>query len=92
MIAEQRRLAAAHGCAFWDQRAAMGGPGSVFRLTQASPPLMRRDHIHFYARGYRELGESLGRALLAAFRAYREQQPVLGGRGTRQRGDRPPDP
>lgn len=65
LIEEQRRAAAAAGCAFWDQRAAMGGPGAVFRWADAKPPLAMRDYLHLTLPGYQRLGEQLFAALLA---------------------------
>ena len=59
IVAEQRRLALAHGCAFWDQRAAMGGRFSIFQWISAIPPLARTDHVHLTPPGYRRLAELL---------------------------------
>lgn len=66
LIEEQRRTAAAAGCAFWDQRAAMGGPGAVFDWAKANPPLAMRDYLHLTLPGYQRLGEQLFAALLEA--------------------------
>ncbi len=43
----QRDVAQSTGIAFWDWQAAMGGPCSAQRWTDATPPLMRPDHVHF---------------------------------------------
>lgn len=72
IIAAQRRVALRRGCAFWDQRQAMGGPGSIFRWVAADPPLARRDHVHLYGSGYRLLGDAL-------FKALQEAQAAAGG-------------
>lgn len=64
IIEEQRRLALDSGCAFWDQRKAMGGPGSVDRWVRDD--LARRDRIHLTADGYRKLGKALADDLVAA--------------------------
>ena len=64
IITEQRRLAKAQGCAFWDQRAAMGGPGSNLSWLRATPPLARRDRVHLTAAGYRKLADELYAALM----------------------------
>ena len=69
MIAEQRRLARRHGCAFFDQRAAMGGPGAIYRWALAQPPLARRDHVHLRGAGYRLMGDALYEALIRAYDA-----------------------
>ena len=71
VVAYQRRVAFASGCAFWDQRAAMGGPGAIFRWRTAEPALARNDHVHFSLLGYRKLAEAFHRALLAPYRAMR---------------------
>jgi lysophospholipase L1-like esterase len=67
IIATQRAVAQKRGCAFWDQRRAMGGAGAIFSWVTATPPLARRDHVHLYGRGYRYLADALYRALLAAY-------------------------
>ena len=64
IIEEQRRLAALRGCAFWDQREAMGGPGSIQSWLRLSPPLADRDRVHLTGAGYRRLARALHRALL----------------------------
>jgi len=43
----QRDVARQLGIAFWDWQAAMGGPCAAARWTDAVPPLMRPDHVHF---------------------------------------------
>ncbi len=65
-LEEERRLARARGCAFWDQRAAMGGAGGILRFLTASPPLAQSDRVHLTGRGYRLLAEALHAALVAA--------------------------
>ncbi|MGF1464796.1 MAG: GDSL-type esterase/lipase family protein [Sandaracinaceae bacterium] len=60
----QRRVAADHGCAFFDLVAFGGGPLSMIRWAEADPPFAQQDHIHFTVRGYRRLGEVLLSALL----------------------------
>lgn len=66
ILEEERRLARARGCAFWDQRAAMGGAGGILRFLAASPPLAQSDRVHLTGRGYRLLAEALHAALVAA--------------------------
>jgi lysophospholipase L1-like esterase len=49
--AVQRRAAAAEGVAFWDWGDRMGGPGVAQAWVAATPPLMRRDHVHYTTNG-----------------------------------------
>lgn len=69
VIDAQRALADAHGCAFWDTRAAMGGPDSIRRWRRAR--LAQRDLVHLTRDGYTRLGEALAGALLHAFETTR---------------------
>jgi lysophospholipase L1-like esterase len=55
----QRRVAADEGVAFWDWAARMGGPGAAQSWAAASPPLMRRDHVHFTTEGGVEVARRL---------------------------------
>ena len=64
MVALQRALADAHGCAFWDAREAMGGAGGVVAWRRAG--LARRDGVHLTRDGYQRLAGSLVDALMAA--------------------------
>jgi len=70
----QRRVARQHGCAYWSQRSAMGGPGSVVHWAGRDPPLARQDHLHLTARGYRMMADRLYAALMAA-RPRRPRRP-----------------
>jgi len=67
LIAAQRRLAYAKGCAFYDVVAFMGGPMSMLRWNAADPRLGAPDHVHFTRAGYEALGEALHDALMAGF-------------------------
>jgi lysophospholipase L1-like esterase len=57
VIAEQRRVAAEEGCAFFDVYAWMGGEGSMSRWVEVG--LAESDHVHFTRRGYARLGRAL---------------------------------
>lgn len=57
VIAEQRRVAAEEGCAFFDVYAWMGGEGSMARWVEEG--LADGDHVHFTERGYARLGRAL---------------------------------
>jgi lysophospholipase L1-like esterase len=70
IVTEQRRVARLRGCAFWDQRAAMGGPSSVYLWVGSAPPLARSDHVHMTPAGYRQVGEVLYQALFTSWSQY----------------------
>ena len=57
--AAQRRAAAAEGVAFWDWGDRMGGPGVAQAWVAATPPLMRRDHVHYTTDGGAEVARLL---------------------------------
>ncbi|HYK16862.1 MAG TPA: hypothetical protein VEV37_02520, partial [Bryobacteraceae bacterium] len=57
VIEIQRQVALDSGCAFWDWRARMGGPGSVHQWVQAG--LGQADHTHLTSAGYRMVGDML---------------------------------
>ena len=62
-IVEGQRIAAVTaGCAFWDTRAAMGGPDSINAWVKKGFGL--RDHIHLNKKGYARLAEMLEEAML----------------------------
>ena len=66
MIAEaQREAAIASGCAFWDERAKMGGKGSMLQWAAAGMALS--DHVHFTGPGYHLLGDAVVRDLLSQY-------------------------
>jgi len=63
VIALQKGAAADAGCAFFDARAAMGGPGSMARWMRDRPGLTLRDGVHLSPRGYDEIAALLARAI-----------------------------
>ncbi len=65
VIEIQRDVAHASGCAFWDWRAAMGGPGSVRQWVQAG--LGQGDYTHLTGAGYRTAGGMLFAELMAQY-------------------------
>ncbi len=67
IIDAQERIAAAHGCGFWDLRAFMGGELAMVEWMNADPPMAQRDHIHLTRRGYVRMGMALADALMTAF-------------------------
>jgi hypothetical protein len=67
MIKLQRQTAAEVGCAFWDARAAMGGPGSFGRWLGHKPSLAWADLYHLTGKGLHLVGNTLSDALIAAY-------------------------
>ena len=72
-----REAALETGCAFWDARAAVGGPGAAERWAAAK--LAQSDHVHLTEAGYAKLAEMLARAVFAAYDAHRGPAPVSEG-------------
>ncbi len=66
MIVEaQRQAALANGCAFWDERAKMGGKGSMVKWVTAG--MAQADHVHFTGPGYRMIGDAVFRDLMSQY-------------------------
>jgi len=74
IVAAQRRVAQAAGCAFYDQLEAMGGPGSM--LTWAAEPEARAagDRVHLTRSGYAQLGTSFATDLMRAYDEWRAER------------------
>lgn len=72
LLAIQRTRSAAAGCAFWDARAAMGGPGSIRAWRRQG--LAQADFVHLTRPGYERIADLLETALLASWQAA--QVPV----------------
>lgn len=68
VIEIQRDVAQANGCAFWDWRAAMGGPGSVRQWVQAG--LGQGDYTHLTGAGYRMAGGMLFDDLITQYNRF----------------------
>jgi lysophospholipase L1-like esterase len=68
VIEIQRDVAQANGCAFWDWRAAMGGPGSVRQWVQAG--LGQGDYTHQTGAGYRMTSTMLFDELMAQYNRF----------------------
>lgn len=70
IIEAQKAVCRTHGCAYWDQRARMGGAGSMQQWTYAG--WAQPDHTHFTGEGYRELADALMADMMAGYHAYRD--------------------
>jgi lysophospholipase L1-like esterase len=68
VIEIQRQVARENGCAFWDWRAAMGGPGSVRQWVQAG--LGQGDYTHLTGAGYRTIGGTLFEDLMEQYNRF----------------------
>ncbi len=73
IIAAQRRVAEAAGCAFYDQLAAMGGDGSIAAWATEEPPRAQRDRVHLTREGYAQLGSAFASDLMRAYAAWRRE-------------------
>jgi lysophospholipase L1-like esterase len=67
LVAIQRRVALAHGAAFWSAFDAMGGSGSMARWVRARPQLAGGDLTHPTPLGAEVLGGMLTDALVASY-------------------------
>jgi lysophospholipase L1-like esterase len=72
IIATQRRVASAAGCAFYDQLDAMGGPGSMAAWASESEPRGGRDRVHMTRSGYTLLGTTVAVDFMHAYDAWRD--------------------
>jgi lysophospholipase L1-like esterase len=70
IVAAQRATADECGCAFFDTREAMGGPGAMARFATAEPPLAQSDRVHLTRAGYKWLADTLAGSLLAGYQAW----------------------
>jgi lysophospholipase L1-like esterase len=69
----QRRIAAAAGCAFYDQLEAMGGAGSMAAWAAEPEPRGLKDRMHLTRTGYAQLATSFADDLMSAYDAWRVQ-------------------
>jgi lysophospholipase L1-like esterase len=74
IVAMQRRVAQAAGCAFYDQLAAMGGPGSIAAWAVGPEPRARGDRVHLTRTGYTQLATSLATDLMHAYDEWRAER------------------
>lgn len=76
IIEAQRAVCRTHGCAFWDQRQRMGGPGEMQQWVYAG--WAQPDHTHFTGEGYRALADALLADLVTGYRAYKNRNAASG--------------
>ena len=68
IVEAQRQAALAQGCAFWDQRAKMGGKGSIREWVLAG--MAQNDHVHLTLPGYRMIGDAVFRDLMNQYGVF----------------------
>jgi lysophospholipase L1-like esterase len=73
LVASQRKVALAQGCAFFDTFQAMGGPNSIARWFRARPQLAAPDFSHPTAAGQSVIAALLYRALMHEYAEYRRR-------------------
>ena len=61
------------GCAYWDQQAAMGGPGAMTRWVRAG--LANYDYVHFSGLGYKKLADMLYDQLMVEYGKFQKADP-----------------
>jgi lysophospholipase L1-like esterase len=74
IVALQRKVAGAAGCAFYDQIEAMGGPGSIAAWATESTPRALPDRTHLTRKGYAQVAASFAGDLMKAYDAWRAQR------------------
>lgn len=58
------------GCAYWDPRRAMGGPGAILKWQRTG--LAKKDLVHLTPKGYERLGDQMADAILRARQAWQK--------------------
>jgi lysophospholipase L1-like esterase len=75
IVQAQREAAIANGCAFWDERAKMGGKGSMLKWVTAG--MAQADHVHFTAPGYHMLGDAVFRDLMSQYDIFLQARQAI---------------
>jgi lysophospholipase L1-like esterase len=71
LVALEQRVAAEHGCAFFNTFEAMGGPGTMGRWYTAEPRMVGADLIHPMPSGAKIVGNLLFKSLQDGYRRYK---------------------
>ena len=74
LVSVQRRVALAHGAAFWSTFEAMGGEGSLVRWVKTRPQLAGEDLTHPTPVGAEVIGDMLSGAIFTAYDAWRQRR------------------
>jgi lysophospholipase L1-like esterase len=75
IVEAERQAALAQGCAFWDQRAKMGGKGSMRQWVQAG--MAQGDYTHLTAPGYHMIGDAMFRDLMSEYDLFVKAREAL---------------
>lgn len=75
IVEAEREAAVAQGCAFWDQRAKMGGKGSMREWVLAG--MAQNDRVHFTAQGYHMIGDAMFRDLMSEYDLFKKAREAL---------------
>jgi lysophospholipase L1-like esterase len=75
IVEAERQAALAQGCAFWDQRAKMGGKGSMRQWVQAG--MAQADYTHLTAPGYHMIGDAMFRDLMSEYDLFVKAREAL---------------
>jgi lysophospholipase L1-like esterase len=81
VIAVQRRVAQAAGCAFYDQMDSMGGAGTMASWASEAQPRGQSDRVHFTQAGYAQLATSFASDFLHAYDDWRVRRGVVPSAG-----------
>lgn len=71
LVAIEQRVAAEHGCGFFNTFEAMGGPGTMGRWYQTEPRMVGADLIHPMPAGAKIVGNLLYKSLQDGYRRYK---------------------
>ncbi len=74
IVALERKVAGAAGCAFYDQVEAMGGPGSMAAWAAEPAPRAQPDRTHLTSKGYAQVATSFADDLMKAYDDWRLQR------------------
>jgi lysophospholipase L1-like esterase len=74
IVAVQRKVAEAAGCAFYDQQEAMGGPGSIVAWAIEPDSRAQGDRVHLMRNGYAQLATSFAGDLMRAYDEWRAEK------------------
>jgi len=77
IVEAERNACRALGCAFWDTRQRIGGPGAMKDWFTAG--LAQPDHVHFTEPGYHRLADVLFADLMQQFELYRKSRSETTG-------------
>ena len=75
IVEAEREAALAQGCAFWDQRAKMGGKGSMREWVLAG--MAQNDYVHLTAPGYHMIGDAMFRDLMSEYDLFVKAREAL---------------